>query len=449
MRSKDYNDQVKSFTPLEPHQMVRVALAEGTKPQYPEPERQRYRRLLKDCTIIDESRIDVLFRIMQRGSSSPREKKFLDALVAEVDYDSSAWKPLDYNALKKEGVIIEHDGNLKGLTGLVQEIDESKVIFVPSVGERAAAPEDEQDYKKHVDSRNKLVLNGKDVVARFAQDRGFELPENYLKRGYMTTEVLTLLERHGFYFTEALRTAVEVLKEPKYENRVITTMAIKRRDGTELRLHPHDFVEAAEFYTYCLLHNKAVVETLGDKLTELGDKYHGASTFDVPKRTPIGRNRHNNVELHYFPNPKRDGPYPLDWMNTKVTCDCPHALNMRNYEERNGRMTRVVETMDTHADMVFLAMMHKKGISPGEAVNNMSPIPTLEFSRIVDRTRYNIVQEFEVDVEGRTRTRRAYVREDGIEKILNELAKSPEWTFERMFNGRERVGRKLLRPMLV
>ena len=112
-------------------------------------------------------------------------------------------------------------------------------------------------------------------------------------------------------------------------------------------------------------------------------------------------------------------------------------------------MTRVVETMDTHADMVFLANMQAKGIGVEETVNNMSPIPTAEFSEYVDRTRYNIVQEFQVEENGRTRTKRTYVGEVGIEKLIHELAKFPEWTFERMFNPTQRVGRRLLRPMYV
>ena len=227
-------------------------------------------------------------------------------------------------------------------------------------------------------------------------------------------------------------------------------MVIKRRDETELTLHPHDFVEAAEFYIYCHCYNgERIKESLGDKLTKDGNKYHGANVFKVPKRRPLRRKRYNHVEMHYFPDPLGNGQYPLDWMNTRVTCDCPHALNMRNFEVRRGKMTRVVETMDTHANMVFLAMMHAKNISPERAVNNMSPIPTLEFSDFVDRLRYNIVLEYEVEVNDKPRIKRTYVGEVGIEMLIHELAKLPDWTFERMFNPQEKVGRLLLRPMYV
>jgi len=429
--------------------MVRVALVEGLKPKYAEGERQRYRRLLQDYSGVDGERIDILFRLIKEGARSPKEKKFLDALINEVAYDSGYWQSLDYDHFKKERVIIAHDGNLKGLAGLLQQIDESKVIFVPAVGEKEVAPEDEPDYLKHIGWKNKLFLNGKDVVRKFAQDREIVLPEEYRTNGQLPVAVQELLEQHGFYFIEALKTGIGVLKEPGYRDRVIAAMAIKRRDGAELRLHPHDFVEAAEFYTYCWVYNKRIIEALGNKLTEKGDKYHGANAFEVPKRAPIDGKRHNKVELHYFPDPKGEGPFPLDWMNTRVSCNCPHALNMRNFEERRGKMTRVVETMDTHANMVFLAMMRAKGITPEEAVNNMSPIPTAEFSTIVDRMRYNIVQEFEGEEKGKIKTKRTYVGEAGIEKLIHDLAKLPEWTFERMFNPHEKVGKQLLKPMYI
>ena len=71
----------------------------------------------------------------------------------------------------------------------MQEIDESKVIFVPSVGERTLSPADEPDYLKHIDWRNKLVLNGWDAVRKFAEDRGFELPLNYIQNHRKLTVV--------------------------------------------------------------------------------------------------------------------------------------------------------------------------------------------------------------------------------------------------------------------
>jgi len=429
--------------------MVRVALVEGMKPNYPEPERQRYRRLVKQYLGIREERIDKLFNLLEVEKPSQAQKSFLNDIIAQAAYDSKYWSSLDYEHLKKEDVIIEYNGNIRGIARLLQGIDESKVIFVPSIGERAVTPEDEPDYFKHVDWRNKLVLNGQDVVRRFAQDRGIVLSGKYARSGQIPVEDFHLLEQNGFYFNEALKTAIDgVLKEPEYKDRVISAMAIKRRDGTELRLHPHDFAEAAEFYAYCLRYNPKIVETLGNKLTQLGDKYHGANTFNVPKRMPVGSKLYNEVEIHYIPDPQGGGPYPLDWMSTKAACDCPHALNMRNFEVRKGEMTRVVETMDTHVNMVFLAMIHKKKIPLKQAVNNMSPVPTPEFSNFVDKARYNIVQEFQVEQENGTKTKRTYVGEVGIEKLVHELAKSPEWGFGRMFSSGGKVI-KILKPMYI
>lgn len=427
--------------------MVRVALVEGMKPKYDKDERQRYRRLVKRYTCVDEGRIDKLFNILEVEEPSPTQKNFLDDLITQVSYDSGNWKNLDYEALKKEGVIIEYSGQLRGIARRVDEIDESKVLFVPNVGGRALAPEDEPDYLKHVDWRNKLVLNGIDNVVRFAVDKEIMLSGKYKESGHIPVEDLNLLEQNGFYFIEALKTAInDVLKLPKYEDRVIVAMTIKRRDGTELRLHPHDFVEAAEFYVHCLNHNKEILETLGNKLTEVGDKYQGANQFLVPKRVPTKVRGYNRVEMHYMPDLKGNSPYPLDWMNTRVSCDCPHALNMRNFEMRKGKMTRVAETLDTHANMLFLAMIHQRRLSLKDAVNNMSPIPTQEFSEIVDKMRYNIVQEFR-DEEGHLK--RTYVGEVGIEKLIHEMAKLPEWTFERMFNPKGNVQNLFLRPMYV
>jgi hypothetical protein len=449
MRSKNYDNQVESFTPLQPQQMVRVAVVEGIKPEY--KERDAYRKFLTLLVDLPEKRINQLFSLLEVERPTEKQKSFLDDIISEVAYDGRHWKPLNYNFLKENGVVIEQNGNVKNLAKSLNEIRENKVIFVPNVGGTALEPKDEPEYLKHVDWRNKLVINGPDVVRRFGQDKGIALSGKYLKNGYLPVADFRLLESNGFYFNEALKTLINgVLKEPEYKDRMITELVIKRRDGTELVLHPHDFVEAAEFYVYCLRYKKEVIETLGNKITGLGTKYPEV-VLEVPKRRPeisaAGEMKsYNNVEYHYLPDPLGGGKYPLDWMSTQVSCDCPHALNLRNFEMRKGIMTRIAETMDTHANIGFLAWLDVRQISPEDAVNNMSPIPTLECSIFVDKARYNIVQEFR-DKNGRlTRT---YVGEVGIEKIINEAAKLPEWTFERMFNPHEKVGNKLLRPMYV
>ena len=47
-----------------------------------------------------------------------------------------------------------------------------------------------------------------------------------------------------------------------------------------------------------------------------------------------------------------------------------------------------------------------------------------------------------------TKTKRTYVGEVGIEKLVHELAKSPEWGFGRMFSSGGKVI-KILKPMYI
>ena len=397
MRAKDYSNQAATFTPLEPQQMVRVALVEGIKPQYGEPERQRFRRLLKDCLSVEEGRIDALFRIIKTGPRSDRERGFLDGLVDDVSYDSGKWKPFDYGALKREGVVVEYSGDNKGLVQKVLETDENKVIFVQN------PMWVDDDYVKHIDWRNKLIINGPDAIIKFAQDRGISLPESFLIERKPKEAVYRLLERYGFTYTEALRTAIKVLKDPRYAKRTISAWVIKNPNGSELRLHPHDFIEAAELFIYALRQRKPVTQELGNLMSKFGDKYHGLNRFSVPKRVPQNGKHSNSVETHYLPDFRKPRKRVLEWTNTVVQCDCDNALNLRNFEERRGRKTYVVQTFDTHAGVVVLEIHRQKGISAKLDPNNLNPLPTPEFSRFVDKLRYNLVQGVEVTEGNKTR----------------------------------------------
>lgn len=440
MRAKNYDNQVASFTPLEPQHMVRVALVEGLKPKYEGGERQRYRRLLKDYTNVDESRIDALFRIVEYGPRTEREKGFLDALVNDVAYDSENWKQFDYDALKKEGVILDYSGDNQGLVQKVLETDESKVIF-------AKNPEWVQsglDYIKHVNWRNKLVVNGPDVIIQFAKDKSFELPESFLKYRKTTEAVYKLLEQYGFTYRVALKTAIKVLKSPEYAGRTISALVIKNPNGNELRLHPHDFVEAAELLVYAVERKQLITQELGN-LLEGGDKYQGLNQFLVPKRRPEKGRRLNHVETHYLPDFRSPGTNVLEWMNTVTTCDCGNALNLRNFDERRGRKSYVVQTFDTHAGVVVLEIQRHKRIHANRNPSNLNPLPTPEFSRFVDKLRYNVVQEIEVPNREKTKIQRKYVGEVGIGILINELAKL--WEFESMYDPKQKLGTFVLRPM--
>src|SRR3989338_1470870 len=428
MKSKDYSNQVTSFTPLEPQQMIRVALVEGLKPQYMEGERQRYRRLLKAYVGVDERRIDQLFDIigMEQSARTGSQKKFLNVLVNEVAYDARTWRPFDYDALRREGVVIDYSGSPSGLVETVLGIDESKVVLARDPVWVYG------DYVKHLDWRNKSALNGPDVIIAFAQEKGFDLPESFLRYRRPTEEVYKLLEQHGFTYQEALRIAIKVLKDPRYANRVISALVTKHKNGSELRFHHHDFVEAAELLVYSHRHNKMVTEKVGDKATMYGNRYHGANQYLVPRRTPEPGSTHDTVEIHYLPDFQDPKNGTLEWMNTVVSCDCGNDLNLRNFEERRGRRTYVITTLDTHGGVVVLEIQRRKGINANKNPQNLNPLPTPEFSRFVDMLRYNIIQETEVQDEDRTKTVRTYVPEKGIEILINELAKRADWDFERM-----------------
>src|SRR3989338_5168639 len=115
MRAKNYDNQAASFTPLQPYQMVRAALFDGMKPQYPEPERQRYRRLVKHYLNVNDERIDHLFSLLEVSNPTESQQQFLNDLIAQAAYDSRYWNRFDYRHLRNEGVVIDHDGNLSGL----------------------------------------------------------------------------------------------------------------------------------------------------------------------------------------------------------------------------------------------------------------------------------------------------------------------------------------------
>ena len=439
MKAKDYSDQVATFTPLEPQQMVRVALVGGIQPRYPESERQRYRRLLKEFTDIDEKRIDALFRLIGRESKSPKERAFLEGLLSDVAYDSAVWSAFDYEALKREGVVVGYSGDNRGLVQKVLEIDESKIIFVQNpIWEQA-------DYVKHIDWRNKLAINGPDVIIQFAKDRSFELPPSFLEYRKLTEDVYRLLELHGFTYFEALRTAIKLLKDPKYAKRTISALVIKNPNGNELRLHPHDFVEAAELFVYALKHRKPIKKVLGDLLSREGNKYHGLNKSQVPKRVPENGVYFDNVETHYLPDFKDPRKKVLEWMHTVTMCDCGNALNLRNFEERRGRKTYVVQTFDTHVGVVVLEIQRRKGINVNLNPNNLNPLPTPEFLRFVDKLRYNLVQETEFTEGDKIKIDRRYVGEVGLEILINELAKL--WALEQMWGPIQKISDFVLRPM--
>lgn len=437
MRSANYANQTATFTPLEPQHMVRAAIVHGMNPKYPEPERQRYRRLLKGHLNYDESLIDNLFRLIGRRPRSVKEAVRLDGLLQDVAYNSKTWKALEYESLKKEGVIVPYSGDAKGLVHKINETAESKVIFVQN------KPWADADYLKHVPNDSMLVLNGPDVVAKFAWEKGFALPDHYLKNGRLTEDVLGLLAEHRFAFNEALRTAIGLLKEPKYANRNISLWIIKNPNGQQYRMYPHDFVEAAETASYFSRFGKEAVQELGDLANE--GKYHGLNVFLVPKRLAQNGESYNTVAMHYLPVVDRRAKRALEWMNFVGICDCSSAYDRRNFEHREGKAAYVTNGSDVHVNFAILDIQKRKRINPNSNPNNLSPLPTPELVRFVDMIKKNLAFESKVENGDRQKTERRRVDQTGIDILINELAK--DWSHDLMFGPGIRLRDFVFRPM--
>jgi len=463
MRAINYANQVASFTPLQPYQMVRVALVEGMKPGYIVPDRVKYLRLLKEHLDIDERHLDALWDILQEPRPTDRQKEYLEFIIGQVAYDSKLWKSFrtsEYERFKEEGVVIEHDGqNLQDLVSRMVAMGENKVIFVPTIADIQSG--DEVDYRKHVQTHNTFYLNGIHSVRAFAERKELVLPDDYTGSFPMRQDVWDILLSKGnpsntFYFTEALHSTVDAIKNPSMKETVVARIAHKKRDGTNVVWNSHDDVEASEVYSYFLEYDMGILQELGDLIKKEedkppGDRYYGTNVFKVPKRTPIIKEdgkieKHDIVVFHFWPDIEGKRR-PLSWMLTDPLCLDPGSIDRSNYEEwTSEQMGRFVPQHDLHSMMISLARIRALEISLESAVNNFSPVPTPEYSREVDKFRYNIA--YEIPREGRVPERK-YVGEVGIEILIHELWKLKEWTFERMFNPRGRVGRQLLKPMYI
>jgi len=463
MRSKNFSDIEKTFTPLAPNQMVRVALVDGIKPNHPisgnydlgfkVPGRLDYSRLLQDYLEIESGELHRLWDLLGQDQYSEREREQLDSLVGLVAYDSKRWKRFDYEKLKKEGVIIEHNGqDLPDLVSLMEGMGENQVVFIPTLADIQSG--NEVDYEKHISHRNTLYLNGIQSVRAFAERKGLTLPDKYTSSFPMRQDVFDLLFRDEdpnniLYFMEALHSSIDALtNDPRLNKRVIARVGHKTSDGTLVTWQSHDDVESGELFSYFLEHDRSLVDRLGT-MVEGGDKYFGEVVIDVPKRTPMIRDdgsleTHNKVVFHYWPDitGKR---HPEDWMNTDPFCIEPDAQDRRNYEDRTSeKMVRIPRTHDLHTMLVSLARVNALKIPLSQAVNNFSPVATPDYSQMVDKFRYNIA--YEIPQTDKAPVRK-YVGEVGLRILIHELWKKPDWTFDRMFNPRHTVGDSLLRPM--
>lgn len=436
MRSKDYSNAKASFKPLEPRQMVRVALVNGANPDI-EPirvNRKRYLGFLKMFSGVEHKTLDRLSHLLELDNPHAAEIKEIDDLRKLVHYDTKTWGKLNYNLLREYRVIVPYDPVSQGLPGLVNllnniqlEDQRQRVIELSRPIER-----DGVDYLKHVPSRQKFVLNGKDVVVAFAEEHGIEVPENYRRSGGPPpVRMYRALADAGFTVRAAMETGDKVIRRPEYASRDISVLVTKHRNGDELRQHHHDFVEASEFVLYAREFGLKITEKLGDKLKPEGDGKYVLNVFDTPSRTR--RELTHKVELSYLPDFKNPKNKTLYWMKMRATCGCEWAFNLRNFKFGSGETEHTAFTQETHAGLVILQLqMDAKGVlqySP----QNMNPIPQLGFSRFIDAARYQLMQGSR---------NKDYVNETGIEILANEFWK--RFGSNEMYWPKEKVGAQLL-----
>ena len=438
MRSQNYQDMKASFEALSPTQMARVALVNGIFP-WIEPNhdvRIKYLNLLKEFTDISERRLDEIFHLMEiAASDEPTKSKSSEIVVPleDIEYSAKTWKSLDYNLLKKEGVVLEFDVNTKGLPALVSKLDgiaqkdiRHKVIELSKKIERPGV-----DYLKHIPPRQKLMLNSRDVVMRFAQQNGIIVPETYKERGGPPpVSMYDALRNAHFTFRSAMEATDFVIRNAKYIPRDIAVLVVKHLNGDETRYRHHDFVEAAELFMYTQEHNIPIVEKLGDKLEPHGEKYvlnvYTAPSMSRPRKT-------HPVELSYLPDFKNPNYKTLYWMKTRGLSGCEWGQNLRNFEFGKGETDHTAWTMETHCCLLALAIQVAQKVKVNKNPQNISPIPTVRFSRYIDVLRYQLIQGPK---------EKDYVNETGIEILANEFWKKNG--ISNMYFPKQKVGTKLL-----
>ncbi|MBS3098382.1 hypothetical protein J4209_06330 [Candidatus Woesearchaeota archaeon] len=431
MRSKDYADIKKSFKPLSPVEMVRVALVNGINPEveHNSDERKKYLGLLKEFIESSNANLDRLFEFLQESNADKRNTKAIGGIRTTVHYDSKRWKELNYKTLEENGVIMPlklNRSDLKGLAQKLVDLPRHKVIGLSQPIEREGI-----DYLKHIPPRQKFVLNGKDVVVAFAKEHGIELPGGYLKRGGPPpVSIYKALADAGFTIKAAMETGTGVIRTDDYLPRDISALVVKHLNGDELRMHHHDYVESAEFWLYARAHELEIAETLGDRLKADGDKYV-LSVYDTPSKSRM--NLTHRVEICYLPDFKDPKNKTLEWMKTRVSCDCEWALNLRNFSFGLKETKHTAYTLETHGGMVILQLQTGEDGILIESPKNMNPIPTINFSRFVDVIRYQLMQGHKND---------DYVKETGIEILANEFWKI--FGLEKMYWPKEKVANKIL-----
>ncbi len=425
MRSRDYSDPWETYTPLEMSHMVRAALISGIRRDrgYSPNERLRYKEILRAYSRMGQ-RLESMYDLLQVKNPTKKQQSYLDDLLEEADPKSSSWAPFDYRHLMQKGVIIQHEGNAQDLITLMKELPENKVVFTNADLTRGSV-----DYLKHVKPRQKISLNSKEVIRTFAEDRGFELPEPYLRKGRLTEEVYKLLEEQRFTFVEALKSSIRLLKE-NYRERDISVFVVSRRNGDEVRLFPYDFLVKGTELFYEVKQQNRLISMEHGKVTKGEFKYHGTNIFKIPRMFPSREKRFDEVEVAYLaPVFGRPKDMTLEWFSTITRCNCDWSLNTRNFEIRRGRMTRQATTFDVHARVMLLYVASEYN----QTKERLIIYPAPEFVKLVDKFRFNLCKDDK------------FIGQMGVNRLIIEAFKQLD--FEEIVSYHPPEESQILRPI--
>lgn len=423
MRSANYKNIRDTYTHLNRAKMTRLALVTGLFPKF--KERKKYLELVKEFNTSTDINIQNIFEILLCRKPTEKQKNYLEDILGQLHYNSNKWKQMDYSSLEREGVIINTQGSITDLIERILNIEENKIVSTkiniinPCV-----------DYLKHVKPKNRIVMNSKDVIKKFAYTKQLQLPEKYLKTGYLNSGVYDILKDKKFTFPEAFKSTIDLIKEPRYKDREISVFVIKRRNGDEVRIFPYDIIAGTELFYEITKYRPKEIGLRHGKITDEEFKYHGENIFRIPKRNPKKNMKYNEVTTNYLPDVSRPRDLTLEWINTIMRCNCDWSLNTRNFEIRRGRMTRTVTTHDIHSRVVILYLAKEKK----RYINNPTLVyPTHYLINLIDKFRNNLI----------VKNRHASVIE--INLLTTELFK--KYSYYKLFRSKMPEEKKVIRPL--
>lgn len=427
MRSTDFMDKERTYSRLNPTEMIRVALVNGLNANMNTDDSKRYIEMVKHFTNLrNPNRVNRLASIISEDRITRKQEAFLDDLIKEVDYQNDAWKRFNYQTLKMAGVVEEVDGLselvesaaplLKGSFGEYGETsDLSKVLVV-----KGDLLDPDRDYLKHIHWRNKLRLDSNAAMEHLFGSLSHEkfMSSLFRKYGVLSKSDLENLNRRGFTFQNALYNALDVLIESESKSPIVTISFKNPTTANETRVHMLDFIEAAERYLHRKFFTKEEIVT--------GEIDYARREVQIPKRTPTAKmGEFNRLEAHYYPHHLYVSKGPTSWMYTLAHCDCEHAFNSRNYNTGKGAKLRVVNTWDVHFLDYSLEKVADTGIKtlPDHwsltKANHLSIIPSAEFVGVANFLRNNVFVES-------NKTRRS-LKEPEIEAVIFEMIKKPRY----------------------